>query len=325
MCFILQAWNSSCHHWKKPSFFQHKGLNSSTTRLSQRNKRIQKEQSNNHFNVQTAVTAVSWDIGVIGVIAVIATQLRATGWSYFAFWYVHGNHYSTKAMVLLDVSFWSKHFNPKMWNYISNWNHLSVDVLGTSDIAFHEIWFVLLLHKHPAIVNLLIRECQYTFFVLRCTAHCSRKNIPTPINNPYAQAISDTMRKDSRQRKERSTKIWHQHRGPADQALPSTLDDFQPCPMNSWCSQWSSSSSAEFSKTAFRSPIPGQFDVSSCGHLVSFLEILLSFWLLPAKFLAFWAGRGWVHLQNVAHIDTSTGKWQKFWTAKRTSYLIITD
>ena len=99
---------------EKPSFFQQKGLNSSTTRLFERNKRIQTEQSNNHLdvsensgtpkssilivfsiinhpfwgtpifgnthlNVQTAVTAVSWDIGVIGVIAVIATQLRATG------------------------------------------------------------------------------------------------------------------------------------------------------------------------------------------------------------------------------------------------------
>lgn len=126
---------------------------------------------------------------------------------------------------------------------VSNWKHLSVDVRGTSDIAFHEIWFVLLLHhKQPAIVNLLIRECQSTFFVLRCTAHCSRKmHTSTPINNPYAHAISNTMRKDSRQLKERSTKIWHQHRGPADQALPSTLDD--PLPIQ-WCSQWSSSSSA---------------------------------------------------------------------------------
>ena len=139
------------------------------------------------------------------------------------------------------------------------------------------------------------------------TLHCAllEKNIPTPINNPYAHAISDTMRKDARQRKERSTKIWHQHRGAADQALPSTtpstLDDFQPCPMNSWCL------SVVF--------------VVICWIFENSLLISnsLSIWCLilrascyhsdcSPKFLAFWAGRGWVHLQNVAHIDTSTRK-----------------
>lgn len=206
-------------------------------------------------------------------------------------------------MVLLDVSFWSKHFNPMMWNYQTE-NHLSVDVLGTSDVAFHEIWFVLLLHKHPAIVDLLIRECQYTFFVLRCTAHCSRKIYPRQ-STTLMPTQSQTPEKIQGNAGEVHKNLWHQHRGAADQALPSTtpstLDDFQPCPMNSWCL------SVVF--------------VVICWIFENSLLISnsLSIWCLilrascyhsecSPKFLAFWAGRGWVHLQNVAHIDTSTRK-----------------
>ncbi len=142
---------------------------------------------------------------------------------------------------------------------LSNWNHLSVDVLGTSDIAFDEIWFVLLLHKHPAIVNLLFRECQNTFLVLPCTAHCPRiMYSSTPINNPNAHAISDTMTKDSSNKARKGDAQKSATNIDDRPSMPSTLDDFQPCPMNScpflhgvhetpiqWCSQWSSSSSAE--------------------------------------------------------------------------------
>ena len=161
-----------------------------------------------------------------------------------------------------------------MWNYQTE-NHLSVDVLGTSDIAFHEIWFVLLLHKHPAIVNLLIRECQYTYFLCHPALRTAREKYThaNQINNPYAQASSDT-RKDSRQRKERSTKIWHPHRGPADQALPSTLDDLKR--LARWtldASQWSEVVICWIFK---KQPSDLQFPVNLMSHPAGHPAIILT-------------------------------------------------